>query len=199
MPTLRPDAADRQLTEDASPLRDGDRSPRPPLQSEADADELTDASVASLLTGYATRLAELRRRGIVRTANAPAGDYAEWLVARALGGTIASNTSEKSWDVEAPHYGRLQVKCRLVSNPVKSGQLQTSPFRSWEFERAVFVQLSGEDYSVVRATLIPRAAVQAVASRREHVGGWVVQMRPSLLDSPEAKDISELLRRASRE
>ena len=35
---------------------------------------------------------------MIRTENAPVGDYAEYLVARALGGQLAPN-SEKSWDV----------------------------------------------------------------------------------------------------
>ncbi len=41
-------------------------------------------TVPELLAGYARSLAELRRRGVVRSANAPAGDYAEWLVKTAL-------------------------------------------------------------------------------------------------------------------
>lgn len=163
------------------------------------AEDLSSRSVASLLAGYAAALAELKRRGVVRTDNAPAGDYAEWLVAKALGGTIAVSTSEKSWDINAPGYGLLQVKCRLVSTPPKAGQIQTSPFRSWDFDRAAFVMLSGQDYSVVRAALVPVDAVRAAGQRRDHVGGWVVQMRPSLLQAEGAEDISERLRAAALE
>lgn len=162
-------------------------------------EDLSTRSVASLLAGYAAALAELKRRRIVRTDNAPAGDYAEWLVAKTLGGTIAVSTSEKSWDMEAPGYGLLQVKCRLVSTPVKAGQLQTSPFRSWEFDQAAFVMLSGQDYSVVRAALVPVAAVRAAGQRRDHVGGWVIQMRPSLLEADGAEDITDRLRTAALE
>ena len=162
-------------------------------------DDLPARSVASLLAGYAAALAELKRRGVVRTDNAPAGDYAEWLVAKAVGGTIASSTSEKSWDIVAPGYGLLQVKCRLVSTPVKSGQLQTSPFRSWDFDLAAFVMLSGQDYSVVRAALVPVDAVRAAGQRRDHVGGWVIQMRSSLLEADGAEDITQRLRCAAME
>lgn len=162
-------------------------------------DELANRSVASLLAGYAAALAELKRRGVVRTDNAPAGDCAERLVAKSLGGTIAESTSEKSWDIDAPIYGLLQVKCRLVSAPLKAGQLQTSPFRSWGFNRAAFVMLSGQDYSVVRASLVPLDAVRAVGQPRDHVGGWIVQMRPPLLEADGAEDIRERLRAAAIE
>ncbi|MEZ5202894.1 MAG: hypothetical protein R2701_00470 [Acidimicrobiales bacterium] len=50
-------------------------------------------SVAELLGGYARIIAELRRRGVVRTNNAPVGDYAELLVAAALEGSSASPSS----------------------------------------------------------------------------------------------------------
>lgn len=56
---------------------------------------------AELLEHSGRALGELRRRGVVRTANAPAGDLAERLVADAMRGELAPN-SQKSWDVIAP-------------------------------------------------------------------------------------------------
>ncbi len=126
------------------------------MQIERDESQLT---VPELLAGYARSLAELRRRGVVRSANAPAGDYAEWLVAKALGGELAQNFSMKSWDVVLATGNRIQVKTRVVSTPIRAGQLQTSPFRSWDFEDAAFVLLGAEDYRVVRAAMVPVAAV----------------------------------------
>ena len=41
-------------------------------------------TVSELLSGYARILAELRRRDVIRSNIAPAGDYAEWLVWKAL-------------------------------------------------------------------------------------------------------------------
>jgi len=89
-----------------------------------------EQTVADLLAGYARILAELRRRGVVRSNNAPAGDYAEWLAARGLGGALADNSSVKSYDITLPSGERVQVKARVVSEPPIAGQLQTSPFRS---------------------------------------------------------------------
>jgi hypothetical protein len=64
--------------------------------------ESDDASVAELLGQYAGILRTLRERGVVRSANAPAGDYAEWLFAKALGGTLVDNFSVKSYDLTLP-------------------------------------------------------------------------------------------------
>lgn len=119
-------------------------------------------SVGELLSGYAWTLAELRRRGVVRSNNAPAGDYAEWLVAKALGGELAANFSMKSWDVRLPSGETVQVKTRVTSKPIRAGQIQTSPFRSWNFDTAAFVLLAAEDYRVTRAALVPVAVVQSM-------------------------------------
>ena len=56
--------------------------------------DLSSHTAAELFALYRSILRELRARGVVRTENAPAGDYAEHLVARALGGTLASNSDE---------------------------------------------------------------------------------------------------------
>ena len=154
-------------------------------------------TVQELLRGYARALAELRRRGVVRSANAPAGDYAEWLVAKALGGTLADTFSEKSWDVRLATDERVQVKTRVVSVPIRTGQLQTSPFRSWDFETAAFVLLRAEDYTVVRAALVPVAAVIEHGRWRQHVNGHVVMMNGALLGHPQATDITDGLNRAA--
>ncbi|MEX2654251.1 MAG: hypothetical protein WD532_04380, partial [Acidimicrobiia bacterium] len=66
--------------------------------------------MGDLLSSYAAILAELRERGVVRSANAPAGDYAEWLCSRALGATLVDNFSVKSHDLVLSDGRRVQVK-----------------------------------------------------------------------------------------
>src|SRR5687768_10378192 len=91
--------------------------------------DLSATSVADLLLIQRAALQELRRREVLRTANQPVGDYAEWLVNRALHGVLAPN-SEKSFDVTCEEFGKVQVKGRMVSSKPTAGQLQTSVFRS---------------------------------------------------------------------
>lgn len=177
---------------------------RPPMSSHR-RDEIDPASVANddlgrrstseLFALYRAILRELRGRGVVRTENAPAGDYAEFLVATALGGVLAPN-SEKSYDVMADGV-RLQVKARVVSDPPRSGQLQLSTFRSFDFDEAVIVLLDDHDYGVRQAVRVPVEELRAVAVRDGHVNGYRVHARPALMSSPRAVDISTLLRKVT--
>jgi hypothetical protein len=147
-------------------------------------------SVAELLGGYARILAELRRRGVVRTNNAPVGDYAELLVAAALGGDLAASVSEKSYDLITPRWGKVQVKARAVRVPVSASHAQTSPFRSWDFDYAALVMVHIDDYSIHRAVLVPVELVRAHAPWRKSVNGCVAYMRGPLLDDPSVVDIT---------
>jgi hypothetical protein len=67
----------------------------------ASADSLGELAVGELLSVSRRVLAELRRRGVIRSGNAPPGDYAELLVQRATDGELAPN-SQRSWDVLTP-------------------------------------------------------------------------------------------------
>jgi len=156
-----------------------------------------ETSVGELLSSYAKILTELRGRGVVRSANAPAGDYAEWLCSRALGATLVDNFSVKSHDFVLADGRRVQVKTRVTSDPPKAGQLQTSPFRSWDFDLAAFVLFRDYDYAVRRAVLLPVEVVRAQSVYRSHVNGSVVMMRGALLDHEDAEDITDRLRAAA--
>jgi hypothetical protein len=151
--------------------------------------ELSSATTAELFAVYAAVLRELLRRKIVRTSNAPAGDYAEYLVAEALGGQLAPN-SEKSWDVVTTDGRHLQVKSRVVSAPRNLGQRQLSPLRSFEFDDLVIV-LFGADYSVWRAALLPKEIAQDASVYRSHVNGRVLFATDGLLARPQSLDLTE--------
>src|SRR5579859_706249 len=94
--------------------------------------DMTTLSDSSLFSLYRAILGELKVRKVIRTENAQVGDYAEYLVATALGGQRARN-SKKSWDVLSKDGEKLQVKARVVAEPAQPGQLQLSPFRSFTF------------------------------------------------------------------
>lgn len=162
------------------------------------APDLSNASASDLFVLQGQLLAELRHLGVLRTNNPPVGDYAEWLVAQALGVNRLPANSTKSYDLVSDRYGKVQVKARLVSSPAKSGQQQTSPFRSKDFDHAAFVLLSDIDFSVVAAVLMPLAAVEDRWTRRQHVKGWTVHMNGPTMTHAGAIDISDDLRRAAR-
>ncbi|MFY9999658.1 MAG: hypothetical protein WAK76_09200 [Trebonia sp.] len=157
--------------------------------------DLSTVSDSGLFSLYRAILSELKHRGVIRTENAPVGDYAEYLVATALGGKLARN-AEKSWDVLGEGGEKLQVKARVVSDPAKPGQLQLSPFRSFGFDSAVIVLLSATDYAVSRASKVPRCVVESSAIYRQHVNGKILFARPEIMGHPDATDLTAALRAA---
>lgn len=175
------------------------KPPGAPAASSAVADRSDDRTTNELLAAYASTLTELRRRGVIRSNNAPAGDYGEWLVAKALSATIVANAAMKSYDLTTADARRVQVKTRVVSVPVRRGQLQASVFRSFDFDLAALVLLRDVDYAVHRAVLVPVHLVRGLSSRVEHVNGWRLMMTADVLDHQEAEDITAATRRAARD
>ncbi|MFC7491103.1 MULTISPECIES: hypothetical protein [unclassified Knoellia] len=155
--------------------------------------DLSQLSTPQLLETYGRVLAELRYgRGVLRTNNPPAGDYAEWLMWKSLGGVLADN-SAKSFDIDHPEHGLIQVKARVVSDKPTAGQQQTSPFRSWAFDQAGLV-LFDPYYVVRRAVLLPREVVEPLGTWRQHVRGWTLSMSGVLMGHEAATDVTPRLR-----
>jgi hypothetical protein len=159
------------------------------------APDLAAFSESGLFALYRAILRELKSRGVIRTGNAPVGDYAEYLVATALGGQLAPN-SEKAWAVLGRDGEKLQLKSRIVSEPPEPGQLQLSPFRSFAFDSAVIVLLSAPDCTVLRASKLPCHVVESSAVYRQHVNGRVLFARPDIMGHPDATDLTAALRTA---
>jgi hypothetical protein len=158
-------------------------------------DRIEQEPTPRLLAAYADILAELRRREVVRSANVPAGDLAETLVARAYGGELGPS-SQKSWDVRAADGRLLQVKCRVRAAGSRAGGF--SFLRSWAFDACVFVNLEAQTYDVVAAVEVPMQAVCRVASHVEHVNGWRVPTSTDLRELHGAVDVTDRLRDALR-
>lgn len=159
------------------------------------ANSLDRLSTRELFGLYRRILQELTRRKIVRTMNAPAGDYAEYLVAALMGGELADN-SEKSWDLKTPEGMLLQVKCRVVDVTRKNHGRQLSPFRTWDFDQAVVV-LFDETYGIHKCVAFPPDVLKEHGKYRPHVNGHVVQATDALMAHPAGEDLTEALRGVS--
>lgn len=158
--------------------------------------DVKTATVSALLRTYRSVLGELKRREIVRTSNAPTGDLAELLVAKAFDGELAPN-SEKSFDVWTRDGRRIQVKARVVARDAP-GERQLSTVRSWGFTHLAVV-LFGPDYSITRAALIPVAVAQGAASEDGYVGGSRIMASDALLEGPDVEDVTDRIAAAFRE
>ena len=148
----------------------------------------------ALLALHGQVMGELRTRGLVRSANGPAGDYGERVVWLAMGGELATN-SEKSWDLRLPDSTRVQVKTRVVSDINNAGQRQLSVIRSWDFEQLAIVLFS-PDFSIRRCVLLPAGTAQESARFRTQVNGFVLFAKDALLNHPLAEDVTEMVRAA---
>ncbi|MEU8336899.1 DUF6998 domain-containing protein [Micromonospora tulbaghiae] len=155
---------------------------------------LRSLSVRQLLGLYGQILTELIRRGVVRSRNAPAGDLAESVVAKAYRGQLAPQ-SEKSWDVRAADGTLLQVKCRVI----EPGGRRThvfSPFRSWDFHACVFVILNSATYEVELAVQVPADEVRRAARPSSWVAGHRVTVGQIRSGLDGAADVTDRLREA---
>jgi hypothetical protein len=150
--------------------------------------DLPGLSAAELLRLHAGVSAELRSRGICRSGNNPVADYAEGLVAKALGLQLA-NGSTAGYDAKDAEGRRYEIKARRVTRPRTATMLSAirgMDKRHFDFLVAVIFD---EDYTVRRAIQIPYDSVVQIAKFRKHLNGHVVMIR-SMWDVEGAQDIT---------
>ena len=158
-------------------------------------DELHRTSVLGLLKLYGDVLAELRRRGVVRSANNPVADYAEYLVAKALQLTPAAK-STKGYDATDGLGKKYEVKARRLTRANTSRRL--SPFRDLESRHFEFLigVLFNEDSTLKRACLVPFETVLAQANPNKHVNGHILHLRDSVWNLTGVVDITAEIQQA---
>ncbi|WP_426937426.1 hypothetical protein ACQE2J_08205 [Brevibacterium sp. LE-L] len=130
--------------------------------------DLRSLRVKDLLQLEASIVSELRNRGLVRTNNKPLGDIAEQVVLRARGGSLAPN-STKSHDITDPRGRRLQVKAMGKRSAGRSGRF--SPFRSFDFDAAIFLVFGAEEFDLVLAREVSGNEIETVARYSPHTNG----------------------------
>jgi hypothetical protein len=155
--------------------------------------DLEAATTANLLRLHGSILSELRRREVVRSANGPAGDYAELLFARAFDWRLEGG-STSGHDAIDDRQVRYQVKCRRLTPQNRSRQLsfiRNLPDRPFDVLAGV---LFDEHFQVQRAALVPVELVQEHATYVEHVNAWRLLLRDAVWDWPGVQDVTEQLR-----
>jgi hypothetical protein len=154
--------------------------------------DLTNMTVAELLSAHSAVLDELKRREILRSKNNPTGDYAEWLVAEKLGLTLATK-SAKGFDATDSDGLRYQIKGRRITDDNKSTQLgviRNLECKDFNFLIAVIFNKS---WDVHRAAKIPQEAVSDLAAFRKHVNGYIMHLPPTIFKNQNVKDITSVL------
>jgi len=150
-------------------------------------------SIRGLLSLHSSALDELRHRKVIRSSNNPIGDYAELLFQKALGLQLAAK-STKGHDAIDQLQRRYEIKGRRLSKHNRSRQL--SPLRCLDQKHFDFLAgvLFAEDFSVMRACLVPHDQALVVATYRSHAIGWILHLRDSIWELPGVIDLTEQLR-----
>jgi hypothetical protein len=153
---------------------------------------LRGASLPDLLATYVGVLAELRRRGVTRT-DKVVGEYAEALVARALGLDRAAGPTEGYDAIHPVTAQRYQVKARRLGPKWKEAGM--GPFRN--LDRPLFDVFVGvvfdPDLLVIRAISLPRALVTELARVVRYDGTHRLQVGRRLAEADGVTDITRLL------
>ena len=153
-------------------------------------DGLEDLSAHGLLRLHVAALGELRRRGVLHTANTPTGDLAEYLFCSALSWERAAK-SQKGFDaIDGDR--RFQIKGRRMDSPKASRQL--SAIRNPEAFEALAAVLFDEDYCVLRAAIIPSAVVQERLSFVQHTNSNRFMLSDNVWEDKRVEDVTAKLR-----
>ncbi|MES9844131.1 MAG: hypothetical protein ABW131_05730 [Candidatus Sedimenticola sp. 6PFRAG5] len=149
--------------------------------------ELSTMREKELLQLQASVIDELRARGVVRTKNNPLGDYTEWLVSKALGLKLATN-SAAGYDATDADGIRYQIKGRRITPENQSRQLsaiRNLAEKDFDFLAAVVFD---EHYSIIDAVIVPHELVGEYASYRKHVNAHVLHLRGAILNDSRIQD-----------
>lgn len=155
--------------------------------------ELTNLKPSELLALHAQVSDELRARGITRSSNNPTGDLAEYLCCKAFGWAQAGN-SNRSIDALDAEGIRYQIKGRRITRYNNSRQL--SALRDLDgahFDFLVGV-LFNEDYTILRAALIPYAVALQRASFVKYTNSHKFMLRDDVWDAAGVQDATAQLR-----
>lgn len=153
-------------------------------------------SDAQLLKRYSSVMDDLVGRGIVRTGNNPASDYAEWLFAKAFK-AVLSRSSNAGFDATDRRGVRYQVKSRRAGRDGLS--LQLGVIRDEElkkFDRLIVVFFD-HDFVVRAAYLAPHRVVRKYGRYSKHQRGHILIWRGAITRDKAVKDITDRVRGAA--
>ena len=154
-------------------------------------DRLDSRSIAELLALHGAIMEELRARNVLRSANNPTGDLAEYLFCTAFG-WAQENNSAKAFDATGEDGTRYQIKGRRVHR--RNGSRQMSAIRDPEGFDVLAAVLFDESYRVLRAALIPASVVRDHSRFIEHTNSHKFLLRDALWDVCGVVDVTEQLR-----
>lgn len=154
-------------------------------------ENLNNKSVAELLALHIAALEELRQRKILRSANNPTGDLAEYYFCTVFG-WAQENNSKKAFDAIGNEGVRYQIKGRRVHRRNKSRQM--SAIRDLQGFDVLAAVLFDDDYRIMRAALIPANVVSENSTYIEHTNSHKFLLRDAIWNAQGVEDATQSLR-----
>ncbi|WP_205589621.1 hypothetical protein [Chachezhania antarctica] len=182
-----PAAAIEQTLDDAARKDD---------HNKAESEHLKSETVSRLLLLHSAVLEELRARGVVRSANNPTGDLAEYLFCLAFGWDQQGN-SARAFDAIDGEGCRVQIKGRRIHRRNQSRQL--SAIRDLDGFDILAAVLFDDDFRVIRAALVPADVVRAHSSYVEHSNSYRFLLRDQIWELSGVKDVTGTLQSVQAE
>ncbi len=152
--------------------------------------DLKNQSLSQLLVLHVLISEELRKRGVVRSGNAPTGDLAEYLFCQAFGWTQAPK-SQKGFDATSKDGIRYEIKGRRLSNRDRYPSREVSAIRDLEAFDFLAAVLFDYYYQVERAALIPAAVVKDRSTYVAHDNKYKFMLRDDVWDIPGVQDVTK--------
>lgn len=152
---------------------------------------LHNRSIRELLALHAAVMEELRVREVLRSANNPTGDLAEYLFCAAFG-WAQENNSAKAFDATDDGGTRYQIKGRRIHRRNKSRQL--SAIRDLDGFDILAAVLFDDEYLIIRAALIPATVVRDRSTYIEHTNSHKFLLRDGVWDGSGVIDVTDRLR-----
>lgn len=141
----------------------------------ADVRELDDPRLTAL---WAATMAELRVRGLVRSANEPVADYAERVAAAELGLTLMAR-STKGYDAVGAYGLRYQIKRRRRTVSQRCSSALSETCLSAHFD-VLLALVFHSDLEHREMWSIPHAAAATHARFHQHVNGHVMRLNAAV-------------------
>jgi hypothetical protein len=160
--------------------------------------DLRANSADALLRLHYRVLDELKSRGIIRSANAPIGEYAELLFCEAFGWTRAESNSNFGYDAIDADRKRIQIKARRI---VGNGSRQLGSLRNLQhrpFDKLAAV-LFAKDLRVARAAIIPIEVVQSLAEHNAYTNSFRFILDDAVWNLRGVQDATNPVSLAARE
>lgn len=149
--------------------------------------DLKSLSLRGLLRLHVDIMEELRYRGVVKSANNPTGDLAEFLFCRTFSWQQASN-SQRGFDAHDEYGKRYQIKGRRLHRRNTSRQL--SAMRDLEAFDTLAAVLFDDDYRVSRAALIPNGVVRGRCSFVQRTNSYRFMLTDEIWDDGRVRDVT---------